>query len=142
MIKEAIIKLSKKQDLAYAEADVDLFQDLCTAFRRQCNLHSQCFQNICCTGFGGCCPVSMFCNRNTACCDHQRRSSGNIEGIRTVSAGTHDFKHIQVVEKFDTVSSHSCCGSRSCNGRDYERSGNTCTDVCLSYCISFKRRDN
>ena len=23
-----------------------------------------------------------------------------------------------------------------------ERSGNTCTDVCLSYCISFKRRDN
>ena len=35
MIKEAIIKLSKKQDLAYAEADVCL--SYCISFKRRDN---------------------------------------------------------------------------------------------------------
>ena len=57
--------------LCKQETDVDLFEKFCTFFRGDRDVYSKCFKNICCTTLGGCCTVSVFCNRHAACCDHQ-----------------------------------------------------------------------
>ena len=51
-------------------------------------------------------PVSVLCHRDTSRRNHQRRSSGNVKRIGTVSAGSHDFQYIHVIQKTDTMISH------------------------------------
>ena len=95
--------------LGEQETDVDLFQDLCTFFRRDGDLYAKCFQNICCTALGRCCTVSVFCYRNATCCDHKRRCRGNVKGVCSVTTGSYDFQNIHIVEELDAVCTHSGC---------------------------------
>ena len=70
------------------ECDTDLFDDLCLVRRINCEVHAKCREHICGTAGAADAPVPVFYHRDTCTCRYQCRCGADIEGVRTVTAGT------------------------------------------------------
>ena len=76
------------------EAKARLLQHLPAKLGILLNVDAECLQAIRCTGKRRSCAVSVFCHLYAACCHNHCCCRGNIEGMRTVSAGSDNFQNL------------------------------------------------
>ncbi len=121
--------------LGEKEAESGFFQHLPGLFRILGQVHAQGFQAVGCAAPGARRTVAVLGHFHAGSCRHQGRDRGDVEGIGSVAAGSHDFKDLEVCLHRRGVFPHGsgtpgdffrCFGSRAFGGQCCQKCGILC----------------